>query len=840
MSIFKSVLLEASLINTEVFFKDILSIEAKDDNLLSEFQDIIIKEGGELANAKTVYLKFKDLCGLNIKKYHEYFKLIIDELNSINKQEDFRTIIFNVKSFHEKVYRSLDQSVKDDILDGLFDYVDLCKRLYLTMDKISLEDNYLKKYPDTWEKVAENDLWLAIYPKTQQAFIEWSTTMSDMTKESYKGTPEARVSWCTSRKEANNLWTTYATSAACFILVKKQANKIPSLEKVDKICKSLEKQGYSYEDVDEKRKQLLDSIEKMKKENETLNIYGYNKKDKYRRISFKIDVSDYTIQDSGKSLKDYGEIGTEQLVMYDMDAVELSEKKASLTNSVNADNSLMTMSVLQKVVPKDIISACIEYTKSNFSKEEGERPLDLFLKKQKLKDIKEMLAVITNFITNKNPITDPANQVYYSEAADFMSLYLYNKGEEQAIQDLDNILNDKVLNKAVDITACITSFFYYGTGNSSKEDKLINKLFNHFLQNDYSLLGNKIHKNILLGDMFKHKNASIITIETQATFHRLNLEITSGFFANKRKRLFYLYKNAKTKLEKDRFNKIICSNIIRYKDEDFSKKEVSDELEFGVFISNYIDEDINHFSSYIKWLINKINRFSSSQEELKETAVDICGVVSDTFGDDSFHLKITLEIMEEFFNNKTEYDTTSFIIDDIDLNELVYSHSYISKLFNDSNLVKGEKQKFNDLNGEDVYKIVSTLCNEILNNRMIDIDALTFFDIIEAICTLEEINSANQIVNCCLEKPFVLNYFKLGYQVKKVEKFKELVEKNKSSIDNAELFLTKLQEKHYKQKDFEDILTKMKIRDEEYSELLKKAERGEIDLNSYIRFLSLL
>lgn len=838
MSIFKSLLLEASLISTEEFFKDMLTVDSKEDSLLSSLQEIITSEGGQSAKPKIVYKKFQELSGINIKKYHEYFKLILNELKSIHKQEDFRAILTNVQNFHEKVYRSLDAAVKDDIVDGVFSYLDLCKRLYLSMDKISLEDNYLKKYSDTWDKVAENDLWVAIYPKTQQAFIEWSTTLADGSKESYKGTPEARVSWCTSRKEANNLWATYAVTAACFILIKKSVNKIPSLAKIDAKCKGLEKQGYSSEEIEKVRNEMLDSVDKMTRENETLKIYGYNKKDKYRRISFKINIGDYSIQDSGKSLEDYGEIGTQQLVTYDMSETELSEKKAPFTNSVNADNSLMTMSILQKVVPEDIINACIEYTKANFTKEEGKRPLDLFLSKQKLKDVKEMLAVTTNFIVNKNPITDPASQVYYSETADFMSLFFYNKGEEKAYKILDNILNDRVLNEAVDITACMTSLFYFGTGGSTKEDMLVNKLLNYFLKNDYPLVGQKIHRSILLGNLFNYKR-EFITLDAMSTFHRLDLEISSGFFAYRRKTLFKLYKNAKSEKEKEEFNNIICSNLIRYKDEDLGREDISDELEYGMFISQYYGESTDHFKCYIEWLLEKIKRFSDDKQMFGDTAADVFDVIVETFGQESLQVELSLDIIKEFFEN-FDNQSLSFIIDNVDLNELVYSHSYIRKILKDSNLVRGKKVKYNDLNENDLYNIVSTLCKEVLNNKILDIDNLAFFDIIHAICTLEELRSANEIVNCSIKKPYILNYFKSGFRLETIEEFKNLLLRNKGSIVNADLFLEKLEEKQYKSKDYEDILSKMKIRDEEYSELLKKAERGEIDLNSYVRFLSLL
>jgi hypothetical protein len=73
-----------------------------------------------------------------------------------------------------------------------------------------------------------------------------------------------------------------------------------------------------------------------------------------------------------------------------------------------------------------------------------------------------------------------------------------------------------------------------------------------------------------------------------------------------------------------------------------------------------------------------------------------------------------------------------------------------------------------------------------------------------------------------------------------VSGFKELILRNSNSIEYSDIFIEEVEKENSANKDYGQILTKMKARDEEYKDILRKAESGELDLNSYIRFLSLL
>ena len=830
MSIFKTLLLEASLLSEDVFFKEILNIVDENDDTLNLFKKAI----KENEKSKDIYKNFSATSGVNIKKLSQYYKVILEEMKSIDRQEDFKSVLLNLINFHEKISKKLSEDERDNILDGVFSYLDICKRLYLEMDKISLEDNYLVKNKDTWEKVAENKLWVAIYPKTQQSFIEWSTSMPNCVKESYKGNPDARVAWCTSRREANNLWENYATSAACFILIKKEPHKIISNEKINKICLDMIKKGYSEEEVDIKRKELTLETERYKEENKFLNVYGYNKKDKNRRISFKVDIEKYDIQLSSNDTSDYDENDPKQKVMYDF-GKKGWDTDDNLSNTVNADNSLMSMSNLKSVVDDEIIQSCINYTKENFSSVD-ETPVELFFRKQKLKDIKEMLVITSNFAINKNPVTEPENQVYFSDISDSLSRFFYNSEDGDPYENFDNILNDKVLNKTVDITSCISYLFFFGARDNSKEGMLIIDLLNYFLKNDYPLVGQKIHRDILISDRLKHK---LITFDAMSTFHRLDIDITSKFFTYKRKVLFELFKNAKNIDIKRKFNNIICSDMIFYKDSDFSREELSDELEYGEFIKYYKDEDEQMFSDYIDWLIKKINRFSDSFQIFKETIEDVLEQVKDVFGDESIELDVFFERIDNFLKTK-DFTKESFFIDKIDIDEICYSQSYIEKLIKDSNFVLGDKKKYNDINKKDFKKIVDSFFDKVMSGLILDIDISIFFDIVDVVVNFNDAESVKKIVDCCMKKRFVLNFFKLGYRNNTISGFKDLIIKNTNYIINGNDFIAEIDDEKSHTKDYVKILDKMKARDKEYSELLTRAEQGDLDLNSYIRFLSLL
>lgn len=831
MSIFKTLLLEASLLSEDVFFKEILEINDEDDNELNLFKSAIQNS----TKPKEVYMSFSKSTGINIKKLSQYYKIILKEMKSIDKQEGFKAILLNLSNFHEKISKKLSEEERDNILDGIFDYTDICKRLYIEMDKISLEDNYLNKNKDSWEKVAENNLWVAIYPKTRQSFIEWSTSMPSGVKESYKGNPDARVAWCTSRREANNLWENYAATAACFILIKKEPHKINSKEKIEKICSELIKKGLELEEVNKKRTELTLEAERLEKENKILKIYGYNKKDKNRRISFKVDIEKGDIQLNGADISKYDENDPKQKVMYDFGEKGKIENE-KLTNSVNSDNSLMSLSNLKSVVDEDIIEACINYTKENFSIEDDKTPVRLFYKKQKLKDIKEMLVITSNFATNKNPVTDPENQIYFADISDSLSRFFYDSEDGDPYSNFDNILNDKVLNKTVSLTSCISSLFFFGARDKTEEEKLITSLLNHCLSNDYPLLGQKLHRNILSSNRLKHK---LITFETMSTFHRLDIDITSKFFTYKRKVLFELFKKAESNDIKRKFNEIICSDMIHYKDSDFSREELSDELEYGMFIEYYENESEEMYSKYVEWLIKKINRFSDNFEIFKETIVDNIDKAKEVFGKESYEVDIFFEKVDEFLKNK-EFVKENFFIDAIDIDKITNSQSFIEKLIEDSNFVLGEKKKYNDINKQDFRKIVNSLFNKIISGVVLDIEASTLFDIVEVVNNFKDEVAAQKIVECAIKKRFVLNFFKLGYRENVVSGFKELLLRKSNSIEYSDIFIEEVEKESSPDKDYGQILTRMKVRDEEYKELLRKAESGELDLNSYIRFLSLL
>lgn len=806
---FKKLLLEGSILDQNIFFKSLIekdiSWNSGEDQAFNYLKSLIYSYIEKEIKISSLYHEFKKTFGVNLKQM-DFFRVILKELENPYKIDSFLTILNNIQIFSERIYKNISQEIKNEIIEGKVDYQELCKKVYTLYDKFKVDSGFVEREEgNQWEKVYENKKWVAIYPKTQKAFIEWSTTLSNGKKESYtKGNEDARVSWCTSRREPNNEWRNYAKNSACFILIKKIPPKIPSSRKTKIDIENLLDKNPAYvQDVIERK--YFEKLENLKEEADFLKVNGYNINDVYRRISYKVDIATNIEKFYPDTLSNlYSELKATAYFKYNYDVISdfnNVDEEEKVTLSVNADNCYMSNYKLQKEVDSDVLEACKKYTEVNFTPKNT--PLNLYYENITKEEVKEVI-LISSMFHKKIPVV--SDVVFdYIEIAEFVSDYIEKSNLDEVVKTFNYLIDDRSLVETIGFIPLLNIVFRNYSKSKNYEEVLNIILSKKEVANYQSLVGGIILKlgleKISVNNIFNSKS--------------VDTSVLNKLFNEDREKLYELYEYSCQHLQKedtDWIFEFICNYSI-------SNSVISEsEVEYLEYFEYIIDEGISkHIVDYIKWiiLINKHRSNLSFTEVIKEVK-------------NSIELNYDFQEVRVYFEKALKDITQGIhkninltrIMNNLSVEVIVRSDSLLQQVLPEDLSIVNNPSSNKEVSNNELTLILKEIDKGYNNQEITTFDKDSLVSLLKALVLSKNVININTLCNIAINNPkFMLSFVGDKVETDYISKFLNFLRKYKTQV--VEKFFEKIEEYDLKislakEKDYEEIIRKREKRDIAY------------------------